>query len=441
MNTIFKIITGVALVTGLATACNKAPEAPVPSTTLGGGTVTPTNNLLSVLTAASNTDTLFKALIARAGAAATAPLGLSGNSYTAFVPTDNAIKQYIAAATSGAVPANAPTATHAGFIATTLPQASAAGLVQYHILAVGGVLSSAIPTTFPNAQLATLLSPTPTTTPFVRLLNHPSLRGAQAWLNNIPVVAPFDVVASNGVIHHIAAVANPASTSLWSRINVEADLTYLKAAIQRADSGVVFTAGTLNTNSVQSLLDNFGPDFTVFAPTDPAFRATLYAVAYPTVYQQIYNQAYAAAITGGATAMAAAATATTAANANAPTATTTLVGTPAVFSNPALFGALPAASVKGIVLYHVLGQRAFSVNFAAAPAVVNYPTLVTTSIPSRPQLGISATFATPTTVSAITVKGAGNAMAFPVVVNPLASSDQNFFNGVLHKINGVLLPQ
>jgi hypothetical protein len=43
----------------------------------------------------------------------------------------------------------------------------------------------------------------------------------------------------------------------------------------------------------------------------------------------------------------------------------------------------------------------------------------------------------------MTVKGVGNATAFPVVINPLpaGSSDQNFFNGVLHKINGVLLPQ
>jgi len=46
-------------------------------------------------------------------------------------------------------------------------------------------------------------------------------------------------------------------------------------------------------------------------------------------------------------------------------------------------------------------------------------------------------------VGAATVKGLANASASNVIINPLpaGSSDQHYVNGVMHKIDQVLLPQ
>ncbi len=438
-----QLIVAVALSAAVVVACNKAPEAPVALPTTGTTIVT-ANNVFQVLDTAKN-DSLFARLVKRVGAVngITSILATGTNGFTIFVPDNTVMKNFIAAATGGLIPAAAPDATHSAFLsgalgANSLPIASAVGLVNYHII-TGTVRSTAIPTTFPNAPQPTYLAVS-TATPFVRLANYPSRRGTDVWLNNIPVIPAIDVTAVNGVIHHIAAVAVPPSSFLWDRINVDADLTYLRAAVLRADSGVVSVPGTLNTNSVQSLLSNFGPNFTLFAPLDAAFRATLYAVAYPNVYNQIYQAVYTAQIAGGATVPVATAAATAAATANAPTQTNALVATPAVFSNPALFGALPASTVKGILVSHVLGSRAFSVNLPTA--VTNVPTLLNGAIPAHPGVKVAATFAGPF-VTGITVQGVGNVTSFPVVMNPNpnGSSDQNCVNGVMHKIAGVLLPQ
>jgi hypothetical protein len=122
-----------------------------------------------------------------------------------------------------------------------------------------------------------------------------------------------------------------------------------------------------------------------------------------------------------------------------------MASTPTVFSNPALYGVLSAQTVKGIVVYHILGNRAFTNNFPTTTTF--YPTLLNGAIPSHPGVGLSAIFGVPFVTSA-TVKGAGNATAASIVINasplipdPSGTSDQHYLNGVLHKITQVLLPQ
>ncbi len=88
-------------------------------------------------------------------------------------------------------------------------------------------------------------------------------------------------------------------------------------------------------------------------------------------------------------------------------------------------------------MYHLLGARAFSVNLPTT--ATNTPTLLNSVIPTHPGVAVQATFGA-TGVTAATVKGAANATASNILINPLpgATSDQNYINGVLHKIDQVL---
>jgi len=105
-----------------------------------------------------------------------------------------------------------------------------------------------------------------------------------------------------------------------------------------------------------------------------------------------------------------------------------------------LFGTLTATTVKGILVYHLFSNTAFTVNFPMTPT--KYPTLLNSAIPSHPGIELTATFTGPF-VSAATVKGLGNATAANIIINPAAngSSDQLYINGVLHKITQLLIPQ
>ena len=407
------------------TACNKLeleptpaePAAPVTGTTIAAMLDDPSFSLL-------------KAAVVRVGLAST--LADTSLRFTVFAPDDSAIMKSLG------VPS---IAVAAGYLAS-LPDASVAGLVSYHIIPQS-VKTSSIPQAFPNFGYPTILNPsigTPDYNPFVRLSNYPSKRGSIVWVNNIPVIAP-DIAAANGTVHKIARVLFPPSRYLCNKIDTDTSLSFLKAAILRADSGTVIDPAVLNTNILQSVLSKFGPDLTVFAPTNAAFRTVLYAQSYPLIYQQIYNITYQAAIGAGAPPALAATIATDTATVKAPPTTTALTSTPAFFQNPLFYGALPAQSVKGIVVYHVLGKRAFGVNFPAT--ATSFPTLLNGVVASHPGVSITATFTGPS-VTGLTVKGVRNAAA-NVLINPLpdplGTSDQNFANGNLHKIDQVLLPQ
>ena len=110
--------------------------------------------------------------------------------------------------------------------------------------------------------------------------------------------------------------------------------------------------------------------------------------------------------------------------------------------------ALSPTNVKGILVYHVLGKRAFTNNFPTTETAV--PTLLNSGLPSHPGLKIKSTFTSPNPfVTAATVKDVyNNSPAANIIINaspltpdPIGTSDQSFVNGVLHKIDKVLLPQ
>jgi hypothetical protein len=420
-------------------ACNKEVEdiqgqtSPAPYTP--AMVFSPTAKTLGDTLAARPADSLFYRLIERAGLLPI--INVRANQFTIFAPTSGAIKDFVSGATGGAIPPGAPDAVFSSFIRTTLPVATAYAVAAYHIIPQA-VPAAKIPTTFPNFAYPTLLNPAPTLSPFARLDAYISRRTNGAWKDNVPVVGA-DIMTGNGIIHMIGAVTVPPSELLWAKVNTDPELTYLKAAILRADSGA--TAAT--PGSLQYYLSDpaiqLGANFTLFAPTDQAFKNGLYAAAFPIVRAQIFQLAYAQAIAGGATPAQATVIANGAADANAPAQTTLLVSTPAIFSNATLYPYLTATSVKGILFYHLLGVRTFTVNLPTT--ATNIPTLLNGAVPTHPGIGVAATFTGPV-VSAATVKGLFNPTAANIIINPLpgGSSDQRYINGVLHKIDQVLFP-
>ena len=397
-------------------SCNKdVQQFPIPENTSVLSNIT----LDSTLRASAN-DSLYYLLVKKASLGPTNFVNLYRatnvtNQYTLFVPDNNGMKIFINAISGGLVPLAAPDAVFAGFINANIPVASAVGIVSYNTIPQVYDTAS-IPNVFPNFPVATSIFPS-AAAPFLTFRTFPSKRPGILRVNTIPMTTPLNVRASNGIIQHVATLVLPPNpTFLWDRINTDVrpstGLTYLKAAILRADSGTG-TPGTL-----QSALLNVAANLTVFAPTDAVFQGTLTAL----ITQGLIAQGLPAA--------------TAAAQA------TFLASTPAVFSNPLLYGTLSATTVKGILVYHLFSNTAFTVNFPTTPT--KYPTLLNSAIPKHPGVELTATF-TGSFVSAATIKGLGNPTAANIIINsapaPNGSSDQFYINGVLHKITQLLLPQ
>lgn len=365
--------------------------------------VTPTGLALGDAIAAIPNDSLYYKLIIRGGLLAT--INNKPTTFTMFVPDNPAMRSFMNFISGGAT-IGFTDAQYVGFINTAISVANANTIVSYNIIPQA-ITTANIPSTFPNFQYPTIFNPAPALSALLRLTTFPSTRNGN-WVNNVPLSA-VNATAYNGIIHTTAAVVAPPSRYLWDRINTDADLTYLKAAIQRADSG---TTGTL-----QNAMLNIGANLTVFAPSNLAFQNLIFGL----VYQQVF------AATGSV------AIATAAANG-------------AVLAGPAFLGTnnVSTIMVKGIVVYHILGSRAFTNNFPTT--ATSYPTLLNGGIPTHPGVSLTCTF-TGLTVTAATVKGVGNATASNIAISPfpdphpLGTSDQHFLNGTLHKINQVLLPQ
>lgn len=376
------------------TACNKAPLEPEPIT-LPAQATSPT--LASLL---DNSEFSFlKAAVVKAGLLPN--LASTTTRYTVFAPTNNAF-----------ILSGIPSVD----VINSLPAATLAGLISYHIVPQT-LLAQNISETFPNYEYPTVLNPTTGTTafnPLVRLTTYPSRRGAGAWVNNIPVTEA-NVNAVNGVLHKVYTLISPPSKYLWDSISESSDLTYLKAAVIRADSGVVVA------DQLKTALSSFGVNLTILAPTNLAFQTMLTG----SIYQALVRQGMPAATAY-------------------PTAQF-LASTPTVFSNPGLFSVLPSQNVKGILLYHILGAsipgiRVFSVNLPTTTTSIK--TLLNKAVAAHPGLMAQATFTGPFVVAA-TFKGAANSTPSKVIINPLNpfATDQNYINGVIMKIDQVLIPQ
>jgi len=270
-----------------------------------------------------------------------------------------------------------------------LPLTTLVPLIQYHVIGGRKLVSSAIPDSFPNAQIPTLfILPAPNTNPLVRMSTFPSRRGANAFVNNIPVTTA-DIQAANGVIHNVFVPVFPPSRVLADTLSRDTTFSFLMAAIARADLGL--PAG----NKFAELLSNPVLNFTVFAPNNNAFR-TLY----------------------------------------------TALGLPPDASSITL---VPIPTVIGIVAYHIhifnntrpttgsvqpfTGSRAFSVNLPTTPTPINTWLKLILAPNPAPPLVINAS-------APASVKGFANATASNII-----AVDRHCVNGVFHVIDQVLRPQ
>ena len=247
-------LPAIAAMMFILASCNKDLEQlPTPAV------VIPTGLALGETIATIADDSLYYKLIVRGGLLST--INTKSNIFTMFVPNNAAMRQFLVAI---GAPAGQPDAVYVGFINTFVPVTTAASIVSYNMIPQA-ITTASIPGTFPNFFYPTHLNPTTGTAgfnPLVRLLTFPSTRNGN-WVNNIPLVAVNNVVA-NGVIHTAAAIPIPPSKVLYQRLATDADLTIFNAAITRADSGVAPTTSA----SLIWVFSNFGPNLTVFAPSN-----------------------------------------------------------------------------------------------------------------------------------------------------------------------------
>lgn len=384
----------------LLVSCNKElPEAkPIETPPPTGSTITALLDDPSF--------SILKAAVAKA-----APASSSGLQHLSALFSDNTAVFTLFAPTDAAFQIAFPGITAAAIAAPQFRPGLLDTLLRYHLVGGQKVTSALIPTTFPNIQLPTslvLAPPSATLPPGLRMSIFPSKRGNILWANNIPITQP-DIAASNGVVHKVAVVVAPPTQFLWNRIDTAADLTYLRAAIKRADEGVA------EASTLEAALKNPAANLTIFAPTDAAFRAILTAQITQALIAQGMSPSTAAAAAGQ------------------------LASSPAVFTNPQVTPVLTQEMVKGIVVYHILGSRAFTVNIPTADT--NVKTLLNTAVPTHPGVTLKATLGATATVTEATVKGAANTAPSNILINPRSTSDQHYINGVIHKIDQVLRPQ
>jgi hypothetical protein len=420
----------LVLLSGLffLTSCNKDLEqfAALPTPTY------PTGLGVAATIAANPNDSLFSRMIVRSGLGAT--LNDVTKTYTIFAVDNAGMRLFVTAASGGLVPAGAPDAVVSGFIAGSLPAASAAAIIQYNTVGQKFAAGS-FGTAFANYPLPSQIILDPAQ-PFVRMPIFPVRGTPYSYVNTIPVTG-VDQAAANGIIHHTFSVVSPLPASplvtLKSLITADANLTYFKAAVTRADSGQAGISGVGAFGlAFDSLMNYPVTNMTVLAPNNAAFQTLIFGLAYRG-YLSTRPTPYTA--TDSATALA---------TANG-----------AVAAGPVFLATnnVSTALVRGIIAYHILASkntgsfkpdvRAFSVNFSSA-ANSFVTTLVNGSVAVHPGIMAQATFTGPV-VSALKFTGLGTfppgGAAFSGPAANATSFDKMALNGVLHIIDRVLLPQ
>ncbi|MEP6926387.1 MAG: fasciclin domain-containing protein [Ginsengibacter sp.] len=364
----------------------------------------------------------FKAAATRVGALA----GLSDSSkvFTVFLPDNNAF------ITSGI--------TSKAVIAA-LPITTIGGIVNYAIIPGEQFTSAEVPTTFPNIQLPTAITIgfLPGTPVPLKLSTFPSKRATGFWDNNIPVTMP-DLKFQNGVVHIVAGIVAPPSKLLRDTLYNNANLTYFKAAVQRADSGQT------GLKRFDSLLNYAVTNMTVLAPNDAAFQTLIFGLAFQGYLDFLKSLGLVPNATDSANAFA--------------TATGAVAAGPVFLST----NNITTAQVRGIIAYHFLASpnpvttayepniRVFSVNFPATSATPFFvKTLVNSSFAPHPGIKADATFTTiAPNISIVTDLKFTGLGTFPPGGAPYSgapatavSKDNHAVNGVFYIIDKVLLPQ
>lgn len=193
------------------------------------------NGTITAIVSNSPDFTLLKAAVVKAGLAGT----LDGKGpFTVFAPTNEAFAA-------------------SGITMATINQLSPdalKGILLYHTVS-GKLLAKDLPSG-PNANVTTVAG----SDVFVTK----SDKGV--FVNGV-TVTQADIIATNGVIHTISRVLMPPAGNIVEVAISNPNFSYLVAAVLRASQG---------TTNVASVLSGAGP-FTLFAPTNDAFKAAGFA--------------------------------------------------------------------------------------------------------------------------------------------------------------------
>lgn len=336
------LIWSLLFINGLS-SCNKEFED-IPTITDNGGTTAG-----ELIETDPNFSTL-KAAVVKAGLLDL--LKTKGASYTILAPDNTAFTaSQISPDVINALPANQLQA-----------------LLSYHIIPQA-LPSAKISAGFPNVQMPTLL-PLLASNPFTKMSIFVGKQGTSLFVNNVSVTEA-DMAVANGVVHKVARVVAPPTQLVAQVTAADADLSFFRAAVARADSGQV------GLNRLDSVMKFGLANVTVFAPSNDAVKQLLVYMGLP------------------------------------PT--------------EAAFDYIAVPTVRGLVAYHMLGVRAFSVNLPATTSTIQ--TLLGAS--PYPPLTIDRTTALPR------LTGPGNGGMYANFLY----TDRNAVNGVVHKIDMVLLPQ
>ncbi|MFM7840102.1 MAG: fasciclin domain-containing protein, partial [Chitinophagaceae bacterium] len=141
----------------------------------------------------------------------------------------------------------------AGFTANTINSLTAEQLktiLLYHAIPAS-LLKAEIPET-PNAKLITAAGDSVFIT----------RTGTGVFVNGIEV-NDFDLIATNGIIHRLSGVLAPPTGNLMQTATANPDFSFFLAAVVRASSSSTPVAQLLASDNI----------FTVFAPTNEAFKA------------------------------------------------------------------------------------------------------------------------------------------------------------------------
>ena len=374
INVITRILL-IALIGGIGfTSCNKKLPDAIPLLYPKNGDTT--------MFGALNRDTslsFYKAMVVKGGL--TNLFNDNTTIFTAFIPNNNA---FIA---SG-IPSVA-------FINAFIPAASCAGIVSYSLIPGVQFIDTltTFSTTFPNVQLPSYITiaSIPGTVIPINLPIFPSKRPTGFWANNIPMIAS-NLRVQNGIIHLVSRIVSPPQMVLAQQIGSDPNLTLFSAAINRADSGQ-----TPGLSSINYILAYPVANLTVFAPTNTAMKTLINALS------------------GGLIPLAA----------------------PDAVFIAFINNFVPVQTARGIVVYHIMPYRAFSVNFTTTATF--FPTLLNQAIPLHPGVKVQTTFIGGFGV-ALAAFGVGNGGA-PAISTAPTNLDKNAVNGVEHVIDRVLLPQ
>ena len=381
---IFKVLLlGVTI--SFLISCNKDLPGPTPVIFPSQGTQSALEFISSDTTYSYFLAAITKASPAVAGAPTLlSMLGDSTAVYTIFAPNNDAFR--VSGIPSVAV-INSPAFTP-GQLDT---------FFRYHIIPGQQWLSAGIPTAFPNIQLPSLLDVGTlpgTPVPFTLSL-YPSKQGNFFWVNTIPVGIP-DKILNNGVLHTPIALIQPPGKLLgWALgpgVLSDPQFSLFDSLIVRGDIGATDLTKTFNYALNQPFAN-----LTVFAPTNTAVKEFITAASGGLIPAAAPDAVFAGFISTN----------------------------------------LPVANAQGIVAYHILPTKAFSVNFPATAAIT--PTLVPPAL--NPGVSVQAFFTGPFVDSLKVLGLAPSNGGIPATSKPSSNFDKNAVNGVLHAIDKVLLPQ